>query len=151
ERERHEGYRLLYVAASRARDHLIISGSVMRSEPRGWLELLLGPVLEGGSPPGTFVTRSSERPAKRRPPPRDSRTARNPLPPAWIDPRFEHHPFEPLLSPSRLVGLLEARAAAAAAAEGSSAGLTAAPRAATEETVEATEPMTAGESALGAV
>jgi ATP-dependent exoDNAse (exonuclease V) beta subunit len=132
ERDRHEAYRLLYVAASRARDHLIISGSVNRPEPHGWLELLLGPVLEGGAPSGTHVTRASEAPARRRPPPRAVVASAAPVAAAWMDTRFEHHPYEPLSSPSRLVGLLAEAAGSAAEAES-----------------EATEPWAAGESGLG--
>src|SRR5690606_11867395 len=111
ERDRHEGHRLLYVAASRARDHLIISGSVTRSQPRGWLELLLGPVLDGGPPPGTYLTRTSQRPPASRQQLHTISSPTAPSPAPWIDARFEHHPFEPLLSPSRLVGVLGARAA----------------------------------------
>jgi hypothetical protein len=49
-----------------------------------------------------------------------------------MDTRFEHHPYEPLSSPSRLVGLLAEAAESAAEAES-----------------EATEPLTAGEFGLG--
>ncbi|HET8986646.1 MAG TPA: UvrD-helicase domain-containing protein, partial [Trueperaceae bacterium] len=133
ERDRHEAFRLLYVAASRARDHLVVTGSVNRPEPQGWLELLLGPVLEGGAPSGTHVTRTSEAPARRRAPPREAASGVALAASAWIDARFAHHPYEPLSSPSRLVGLLAEAAAGAADAES-----------------EATEPLAAGESTLGA-
>lgn len=40
ERDRQEGYRLLYVAASRARDELILTGSVTERGPEGWAQVL---------------------------------------------------------------------------------------------------------------
>src|SRR6056297_1733351 len=40
ERERQEGFRLLYVAASRARDELILTGSVTERGPEGWAQVL---------------------------------------------------------------------------------------------------------------
>ena len=40
ERDRHESYRLLYVAASRARDELILTGSVTERGPEGWARVL---------------------------------------------------------------------------------------------------------------
>ena len=143
ERDRHEGHRLLYVAASRARDHLIISGSVTRSQPRGWLELLLGPVLDGGPPPGTYLTRTSQRPPASRQQLHTISSPTAPSPAPWIDARFEHHPFEPLLSPSRLVGVLGARAATQTPSAGVAATLPA-----VGATAEETEPVTVGESGL---
>jgi len=40
ERERQESFRLLYVAASRARDELILTGSVTERGPEGWARVL---------------------------------------------------------------------------------------------------------------
>ena len=151
ERDRHEAYRLLYVAASRARDHLIVTGSVNRPDPQGWLELLRGPVLEGGAPHGTHVTRTSEAPARRRPPPREHHADVAPLAAPWIDSRFEHHPYEPLSSPSRLVGLLAEAGggvgADAGSGEGAATGGGVGSQAEATEP-EATEPLAAGESIL---
>lgn len=48
-RNRQESFRLLYVAASRARDHLLLTGSSAYGKAKGWLELLLNLGLEGSS------------------------------------------------------------------------------------------------------
>lgn len=129
ERDLHEGYRLLYVAASRARDHLIITGSATARGPQGWLDVILGRVLADGPPDGTHVATEAPR-LLRRPSlaapahvGEEERLATAP----WSFARFEHHRFEPLLSPSRLVGLLDDAAAA-----------------------ESGEPLTSVESTLGA-
>ncbi|HZJ10051.1 MAG TPA: 3'-5' exonuclease, partial [Trueperaceae bacterium] len=106
ERDRHESYRLLYVAASRARDSLLISGSVSRSAPQGWLERLLAMGFEGDQAlPGVSVEhlpwREVAASVRVEPVPRIG------LPSSpWVERRFPHHRHGPLSSPSRLVGLL---------------------------------------------
>src|SRR5690606_10882340 len=65
ERERHETFRVLYVAASRARDTLLISGSIGRRGPLGWLEQLLTMDLEAPGASGAIAGVSIERRAWR--------------------------------------------------------------------------------------
>lgn len=119
ERDRHESFRLLYVAASRARDTLLISGSVSRSKPQGWLEQLLAMGFEAPEGedvvPGVSVERRPWRPVAGG---ANAAPAASPgLPPsAWLERRFAHHRHGPLSSPSRLVGLLEEQAAGEAQA-----------------------------------
>lgn len=119
EREEQEGYRLLYVAASRARDCLLVTLSVSREERRGWADALLSLDLEERPLAGVLVSRhtSSARadgaahgaqsavPVARA----DASVTASPpavLEPAtWIDERVPAGRFPPLMSPSRLVDL----------------------------------------------
>jgi ATP-dependent helicase/nuclease subunit A len=108
-REDEEDLRLLYVALSRARTHLLVTGSCVEGRrSRGWLDTLLRLDLEVAPPapgvrvvthrPGRFEGRVSQEPA---PPPEVTSSA-------WATARFEPHRHGPLLSPSRLVDLLAA-------------------------------------------
>lgn len=105
ERDLHESFRLLYVAASRARDTLLLSGSASFQKPRGWLEQLLAMGLEGETAlPGTELVRvpwqETQAVAESRVAPRAG------LPAApWTSLSFGAHRHPPLSSPSRLVGL----------------------------------------------
>jgi ATP-dependent exoDNAse (exonuclease V) beta subunit len=105
ERERQESYRLLYVAASRARDVLIISGSVRR-KPEDWAEAIdaLGVGVSGQAwdRPELRVQHWPYAPAAgplSAPPPSASAEL-----PAWIDRRFSLSPLPPVFSPSALKG-----------------------------------------------
>jgi ATP-dependent exoDNAse (exonuclease V) beta subunit len=103
ERDEQESYRLLYVAASRARDTLIVTGSVKAGDPQGWAaalaEIGFGPDAEA---PGVSIhTHAGAEPA---PPPRAGAEA-----PAaglsaapWLTRRFAPHRYPAVYSPSRL-------------------------------------------------
>lgn len=112
-REEDEGYRLLYVAASRPRDVLVLTGSVKGGKPDGWAkalaamgmgpgagpfdraELLLRTVgLDGGAALAPAAVGGSGRAAARP----------APSAPPWLDRRFALHPHPPVHSPSRLEG-----------------------------------------------
>jgi ATP-dependent helicase/nuclease subunit A len=104
ERERQEDYRLLYVAASRARDVLLISGSVKAERPAGWAAAL--DLLDIGA-----SGRNWERPelVVKRWPYRAPAKVMNAAPceggvelPPWLDRRFAPEPLPPLFSPSAL-------------------------------------------------
>ena len=148
ERDRHESYRLLYVAASRARDQLILTGSKTPSGPRGWLATLLDTVLVDDPPDGTVLTTVAPRPLRRftiaRPAGPEPRLPSAP----WTLHRFEPEPFEPLLSPSRLVGLQAA--AAAERGQEPTEPVDGPPRTGADDLLplEADEPMALGESPL---
>lgn len=102
-REAEESYRLLYVAASRARDVLVMTGSVKEGKATGWAQVLAE--LDFGP----------EAPAYRRPdylhqtwryrPVAEGRPGRAPKPPEiprWLEARFRPNPYPPLYSPSAL-------------------------------------------------
>ncbi len=106
-REEQESYRLLYVALSRARDRLVVTGSVKNDRPEGWAGALsalgLGP--GGGTrdehgvavrvyPAGGVAAASGTAPPRERP---------APPPSAWVDRRFAAGRYPPVYSPSRLV------------------------------------------------
>lgn len=125
--EEQESYRLLYVAASRARDRLLITLSVAGGRRYGWTPALLGLGLEEEPLAGVVVTRGGGSAATRRPalaPGAPASRAVAPLPPPastpreaapWIDERVPAKRFTPLMSPSRLVDLLKREGAADAA------------------------------------
>lgn len=100
-REEDESYRLLYVAASRARDTLILSGSVSKGKLEGWARVLAEMKLGPGSPQSdrsdylhkTWPYRTVE-------PVRVFSPAERPETSAWLKTRFEPEPFPPLFSPS---------------------------------------------------
>lgn len=103
-----EDHRLLYVAASRARDHLLITGSAGGGKvPADWLGTLVEVVLPGVElPPSvkvTYVEARSQSASTVRPL-GEAPTALERA--AWSGSSFEHHPHGPLSSPSRLVDLL---------------------------------------------
>ena len=101
-----ESYRLLYVAASRARDVLVMSGSVKSGRADGWAKALeimgLGASEKPWSKP-EFVLQSwpyePTQEVRVAAPPRDELKAA-----PWLERTFRHHPFPPVHSPSRLKG-----------------------------------------------
>lgn len=107
-RSAHESYRLLYVAASRARDVLVMSGSARQRGAYGWLATLLDDVLDdGGAAAGVRVRKYPFEQAGT--PLAEARASRDEVEPApWIDRRIAPHPLPPLSSPSRLVSELDA-------------------------------------------
>lgn len=104
QRNEQESFRLLYVAASRARDILIMTGSCKNLKAEGWLASLELMKLGPGSKPysrSDFVlqTHTYE--------PQTPSLSFNPqasvLQPAlWIDQVFKHKPHPPVSSPSRV-------------------------------------------------
>ncbi len=116
--EEQESYRLLYVAASRARDRLLITLSVAGGRRYGWAPALLGLGLEEEPLAGVVVTRGGSAATRRAalvPGAPASGTVAPLSPPApapraaapWIDERVPAKRFTPLMSPSRLVDLLK--------------------------------------------
>ncbi|MFO7546297.1 MAG: UvrD-helicase domain-containing protein [Trueperaceae bacterium] len=103
ERSAQESHRLLYVAASRARDVLVMSGSARERGAYGWLRTLLDHVVDdGGAAAGARIVRHAYRPAQATAEPvREQRPEAVSAP--WIDRRIAPHPLPPLSSPSRLV------------------------------------------------
>ena len=107
DRSSQEDHRLLYVAASRARDHLIVTGSMGASGPVGWLGTLLDVVLAGDeAPPGVRVTHVEATGRARQPRVRVGSAPPSLESAAWSEAAFSHHTYGPLSSPSRLVDLL---------------------------------------------
>jgi ATP-dependent helicase/nuclease subunit A len=106
EREEAEGYRLLYVAASRPREVLLLTGSARNGECHGWARALefmgLGPAAEPRNRPDFVLARHEGRATEVG---ADTPVA-SPLEPAeappWLDRTFPPHPFPPVFSPSRL-------------------------------------------------
>ncbi|MDZ7706114.1 MAG: UvrD-helicase domain-containing protein [Trueperaceae bacterium] len=101
ERERQESYRLLYVAASRARDVLVVTGSVKNDKPNGWADALIRSGLGDASARNRVaqVFRHSYTPERSRP---DAALSVDTIRPApWIDKRFAVYPHPPVQSPSR--------------------------------------------------
>ena len=103
-REEEESYRLFYVAASRPRDILLMTGSAKKGKCGGWaraLELMrLGPGTRSYTRPDFVLQTHSYTPvtSTARPIPDPS-----PLTPAsYIDRRFRAHEHPPVSSPSRL-------------------------------------------------
>ncbi|HZW28461.1 MAG TPA: 3'-5' exonuclease, partial [Trueperaceae bacterium] len=107
ERVAQEEHRLLYVALSRARDHLLVTGSRVEGKgARGWLATLLSLGL-AEDPPAEQVTVVTCRPGSF-----DGHvdaaatTAPEVAASDWAGRRFPPHRHGPLLSPSRLVDVL---------------------------------------------
>jgi ATP-dependent exoDNAse (exonuclease V) beta subunit len=103
-REEEESYRLLYVAASRARDVLVMTGSAKGGKAEGWINALetmkLGPATKSYSRPD-FILQTHYY----QPPPTSYLLPPTSylLPPSpWIDKRFRHYEHPPVSSPSRL-------------------------------------------------
>lgn len=101
-RDAEESYRLLYVAASRARDVLLVSGSVKGGRPRGWAAALaalgFGPEARPWAR-GDFVLQRW--PAQRVAPAAAAVADERALPAApWTTRRFLEPPQPPLCSPS---------------------------------------------------
>ncbi|WP_299431665.1 exodeoxyribonuclease V subunit beta [uncultured Meiothermus sp.] len=100
-REEDESYRLLYVAASRARDTLILSGSVREGRLEGWARVLAQMGLGPESPPfdrSDYLHKTwPYQPVK---PVHIAHRIEQPETSAWLETRFDPEPFPPLFSPS---------------------------------------------------
>jgi len=101
--ENEETYRLLYVALSRARDTLLLSGSVREDKTDGWAAVLdavgLGPQGQPFDRPDYLHKTWPYKPLEpwvAKPPPEAAETSE------WIHRQFEAEPFPPLFSPSAL-------------------------------------------------
>jgi len=127
-RERDEAYRLLYVAASRARDELVVTGSVTQRGPQGWARALgtmnLGPdgeareredfVLQGHpAQPGEDAPEASQRDEATPAPPT------RPTEAAWTLTSYPSGSLPPVASPSRIHGEAEPYEAPEPASRGS--------------------------------
>lgn len=99
--EEEETYRLFYVAASRARDVLVLSGSVRQEKPEGWAATLaamgLGPEATPYDRPDFLQRTWLYRPTEEVPVEPEA-DALEPSP--WIGLTFETERFPPLFSPS---------------------------------------------------
>ena len=104
-REEGESYRLLYVAASRARDVLVMTGSVKGNKADGWAEALcamnLGPDTKPYTRPDFVLQTHSHHPTRFAPQPTGLEPT--PITPApYIDRHFPRHTHPPVTSPSAL-------------------------------------------------
>ncbi|MEX2541856.1 MAG: UvrD-helicase domain-containing protein [Trueperaceae bacterium] len=106
EREESESYRLLYVAASRAREMLLLTGSARGGECHGWaraLELMgVGPAAEPRDRPDFVLATHTVAAPKAAGAEPDRPVRRQTEAPEWIDRSFALHPFPPIHSPSRI-------------------------------------------------
>lgn len=112
--ETEESYRLLYVAASRARDTLILSGSVRQGKPEDWAAVLARMGLGLDSPPfdRSDYLHKTWRYQPGDDPLRDDASSVHPAEPAhlsshpeaspWVETQFNPEPFPSLFSPSAL-------------------------------------------------
>ncbi len=105
-RQQAESYRLLYVAVSRPREVLLVTGSAKGERGSGWLPVFermeLGPGARPFDRPEFVLRTHPYRPlssATVLPGPRASPGLE---PAAWIDRRFRRHPHPPVQSPSGL-------------------------------------------------
>ena len=103
-REEEESYRLLYVAASRARDVLVMSGSVKENRPDGWAQGLAAMGLGAGETawerPDFVLKTWAYRPVQKtsiRAQKKDTLGASS-----WVDRHFPRHAHPPVSSPSSL-------------------------------------------------
>ncbi len=102
-RDAQESYRLLYVAASRARDRLLVTGSIKADGAQGWADAL---VELGYGPDGDadgveiVVHEPGEAGAAAAPAPEPAGEA--PAAAPWLERRFAFLRFPPVSSPSRL-------------------------------------------------
>jgi ATP-dependent helicase/nuclease subunit A len=103
-REEEESYRLLYVAASRARDVLVMTGSAKGNKAEGWINALetmkLGPSGKSYSRPDFVLQTHLYQPISSSP--SSLLPSTSPIPAPWIDRRFRHYEHPPVSSPSRL-------------------------------------------------
>ncbi len=109
-REEGESYRLLYVAASRARDVLVMTGSVKGGKADGWAEALcamnLGPETKPYTRPDFVLQTHPHRPVRMTPRPSPlAPQASSPAP--YIDRHFPRHAHPPVTSPSHLKASLQ--------------------------------------------
>ena len=103
-REDEESYRLLYVAASRARDTLIMTGSVKGNKTDGWMNAMSIMKLDHSSQtytrPEFILQTHSFQEQGQRAKTEHQRTGLKPS--AYIDKRFYLHDHPPVTSPSRV-------------------------------------------------
>jgi ATP-dependent helicase/nuclease subunit A len=103
-REEEESYRLLYVAASRARDVLIMTGSAKGGKGEGWISALqtmkLGPETKSYSRPDFILQTHFYQPSSHQHSAFSIQHSLKPSP--WIDRRFYPYEHPPVSSPSRL-------------------------------------------------
>ncbi len=103
-REEEESYRLLYVAASRARDALVMTGSAKGYKAEGWITALeamkLGPEAKSYSRADFMLQTHLYQPTTQ-PSTFNLQPSTLNLSP-WIDRRFQHYEHPPVSSPSRL-------------------------------------------------
>ncbi len=100
--EEEESYRLFYVAASRARDTLILSASLSRGQPEGWAQVLEAMGLGADSQPfdrSDYLHQTWRYRPLAPAPPGQAPKAGLEAPP-WLATRFAPEPFPPLFSPS---------------------------------------------------
>jgi ATP-dependent exoDNAse (exonuclease V) beta subunit len=102
-KESEESYRLLYVGASRARDVLLLSGSVKQGKPTGWAEALsqigFGPEAVAYERSDYVQQTYAYRYVPEYEPTHQNKTVE--IPP-WLDQTFAPNPYPPLFSPSAL-------------------------------------------------
>ncbi|HEX7005224.1 MAG TPA: UvrD-helicase domain-containing protein [Trueperaceae bacterium] len=107
-REEAESYRLLYVAASRPREILLLTGSARGGRAKGWAKVLELMSLGPGARPretagfrlGVHRVRAEASRSTGRPGSGSSAPVRESAP--WLDDTFPTHPYPPVFSPSRL-------------------------------------------------
>ncbi len=103
-REDEESYRLLYVAASRARDTLIMTGSVKANKPDGWMTAMstmnLDHSTQSYTRPDFILQTHAYMEVSHRAKVKDERRGLSPAP--YIDQRFYPHEHPPVTSPSRI-------------------------------------------------
>lgn len=105
-REEEESYRLLYVALSRPKEVLLMSGSVKKNRCDGWARALeamqLGPDSQPFNRPDFMLQTHPYQPVRLAPSPDPQPPTPNPAP--WIDRRFKLNAHPPVQSPSRFKG-----------------------------------------------
>lgn len=120
-REVQEHYRQFYVAVSRPRNRLILTGSIKGESPRGWARLLdtmgLGADVEGAAPAGVRVSTYGLKKEAARPLPERHREVPVRAEAPWTGLAWEHGRFQPVMSPSSLHVAPAADSAAEAAPE----------------------------------
>ena len=103
-KEEQENYRLFYVAASRAKDVLLLSGSIRDGKPRGWAEAMKHLNLGADSRPynnTSFVLKTwLYQPVNTTK--KSNILKLTPEIPSWLEQKFPLLSFPPVNSPSRL-------------------------------------------------
>ena len=105
-KEDQEDYRLFYVAASRAKDTLLLSGSVKGGKPKGWAEAMQHLDLGTSTRPynnANFILKTwSYQPINATK--KSNILKLSPEAPPWLNTKFPLLDFPPVHSPSRLKG-----------------------------------------------
>ena len=103
-KEDQESYRLFYVAASRAKDALLLSGSIRSGKPKGWAEAMQ--YLDLGANTRTYNNSSLVLKTWPYQPVNSTKKSNilklSPEIPPWLDKKFTLLDFPPVHSPSRL-------------------------------------------------